>query len=67
MHSMEALEWILRCAERLREHWPRADGLELAATARDLWMVPRWRELNPELAAVEWLKLGVLAEDRGQR
>lgn len=24
-------------------------------------MVPRWRELEPEVAAVEWLKLGVLA------
>ncbi len=40
-----------------------ASGLGITASARDLWMAPCWRILELEVAAVEWLKLGVLGVD----
>lgn len=59
---MNTLEWIFRCATRLHEQWPRADEVELADTARDLWLEPRWREMEPEVAAVQWLRQGIPSE-----
>jgi hypothetical protein len=56
---MDTLEWIYRCAKRLREQWPHADAVELADAARDLWLQPRWQTLEPEVAAVEWLRQGI--------
>lgn len=61
---MDVLDWLHRCAARLGEQWPRADGIELADTARDLWLEPRWRGLGPESAAVEWLRQGIPEGDR---
>ncbi|RZT93723.1 hypothetical protein EV670_3276 [Rivibacter subsaxonicus] len=56
---MDTLEWIFRCAMRLREQWPRADEVELADTARDLSLQEHLRALEPEDAAVAWLRQGI--------
>lgn len=56
---MEALEWITRCSARLAQQWPRADGAELDDTALDLWQVDHWRDMEPEVAALAWIRLGI--------
>lgn len=58
---MDPTQWVSRCADRLRRQWPHAMTEELEAAARDLLADPKWREMEPEQAAVEWLRLGVLA------
>lgn len=59
---MDSLAWIFRCAARLGEQWPRADAGELADTARELWGQARWQVMEPEVAAVEWLRQGFPSE-----
>ena len=56
---MEASQWIARCALRLREEWTRPAGADLAEAAAELWEQARWREMEPEAAAVAWLRLGI--------
>ena len=56
---MEALEWITRCSARLAQQWPRANAADLDDTALDLWQEARWREQEPEAAALAWLRQGI--------
>ena len=56
---MEPLEWITRCSARLAQQWPRANAADLDDAALDLWQVERWREMEPEEAALTWLRLGI--------
>lgn len=51
--------WVARCALRLREEWPRLAGSDLAEVAEQIWTDARWRELEPETAAVQWLRQGI--------
>ncbi|UUX94448.1 hypothetical protein [Aquabacterium sp. J223] len=60
---MDEVEWIARCAGRLQAQWPRADRDALVDAAAELCAETRWRRLAPEVAAVAWLRLGVLAPD----
>jgi hypothetical protein len=69
---MDDVEWIARCAGRLQAQWPRAERDALLDAAAELHAEGRWRRLAPEVAAVAWLRLGVLAPDlplasRGER
>ena len=57
--GMETSQWIARCALRLREEWPRPAGADLAEAAAELWEQNRWREMEPEVAAAAWLRLGI--------
>jgi hypothetical protein len=59
---LHAGEWIDRCSGRLQEHWRTVEPQQLDDVAIDLWHEPRWRQMEPELAATKWLKLGVLAQ-----
>ena len=61
MQALHASEWIDRCSKRLQEHWRTVEPAQLDDVAIELWGVPRWRALEPEQAALEWLKQGVLA------
>jgi hypothetical protein len=61
MQQLHASEWIDRCSKRLQEHWRTVEPEQLDDVAIDLWSDPYWRAMAPESAAVEWLKLGVLA------
>jgi hypothetical protein len=57
---MEQTEWVTRCAGRLREHWRHAAQDELIAAAQELYAQAKWRRFGPEVAAVAWLRLGVM-------
>ncbi len=61
MAALPAGEWIDRCAARLQAHWRSVEPARLDDLAVELWNDPRWNALEPEAAAVEWLKQGVLA------
>jgi hypothetical protein len=64
MTVMEANEWIARCSARLHAQWPRLDQGMRDEAAADLWRDERWRQMEPEVAAVEWLGQGVLTSER---
>lgn len=53
--------WISRCASRLQEQWPTAPEDQLRDTAAELLASEKWRRFAPEVAAVAWLRQGVLA------
>ena len=57
---MTAEEWVWRCAQRLRQRWPSPSIADLEEVAARLWQEQSWRELEPEEAAVRWLRLGAL-------
>lgn len=60
MTRTDPADWIRRCAHRLYEQWPRADREDLEDTAKDLLSTEKWCRLRPEVAAVAWLRQGVL-------
>ena len=60
MTPTDPADWIRRCADRLCEQWPRADREDLEDAAMDLLGTEKWRRLRPEVAAVAWLRQGVL-------
>lgn len=60
MTPTDPADWVRRCADRLYEQWPRADREILEDTAMDLLGAEKWRRLSPEVAAVAWLRQGVL-------
>jgi hypothetical protein len=60
MQELHASEWIDRCSLRLQEQWRSVEPAQLDDVAIELWNDPRWRCMAPELAAVAWLKQGVL-------
>ena len=49
------VQWVARCARRLRERWPHADPTSLEEAAVELWNVAAWRALAPAEAASRWL------------
>jgi hypothetical protein len=53
------ITWVARCAERLREQWPRADATSLEEAARELWADESLRVLGPVKAAERWLRRGL--------
>ena len=50
------VEWVARCARRLRRHWPHADVASLEEAATDLWRIDWLREMSAEAAAELWLE-----------
>jgi hypothetical protein len=50
------VQWLARCANRLREEWPRADVISIEEAALELWGAERLRELPGEEAAALWLR-----------
>lgn len=61
MQDLTAPEWIARCSSRLQEQWPRLPRVDTDHMASALWADARWREMEPEAAALAWLRQGVLA------
>lgn len=59
---MDAVTWQARCAARLRVQWPRLQASDTDEAAAELWRDEKLREMEPEHAAVEWLRRGVLAD-----
>ena len=56
---MNNVEWTLRCAERLHEQWPRVDRSDLEHLADALQAEDRWKWMEPQDAAVQWLSQGI--------
>lgn len=56
---MDEQEWVVRCSARLHAQWPRVDRKQRDEAAEELWRDDRWRHLDPEQAAVEWLRQGI--------
>ena len=56
---METNEWVARCSARLHAQWPRLLREERDEVAADLHADGRWRRLEPECAAAEWLQQGI--------
>lgn len=56
---MTTEEWIYRCSLRLHQQWPSLSVADMDDVARELVAEPRWRDLAPDVAAVEWLRQGI--------
>lgn len=56
MEDMPANLWIAACAQRLQQQWRTVDPLDLEEVARDLWRDARLQAMQPDEAAVDWLK-----------
>ena len=54
--------WIARCSARLLQHWPTIDPTRLDDVALELRKDEELRALEPEEAALTWLRRGVLAD-----
>ncbi len=65
MQQPSVNEWIVRCAQRLGGQWRTVDPALLEDVAVDLLREPRLRALEPEDAAVWWLRQGVLDTSGG--
>ena len=50
------VQWMARCAKRLRQQWPRADAAAIDETAQELWSAEWLREMPGEEAAELWLR-----------
>jgi len=61
---METQEWVIRCSVRLHAQWPRLQRVQLDEVASDIWNDLRWREMEPENAAVKWLSQGIPVRSR---
>lgn len=54
-------EWVARCSARLHAQWPRVPREQRDEMAAQLWTTPHWQAMDPETAAVEWLRQGIPA------
>ncbi len=55
-HNLVDVQWLARCANRLRKQWPRADLPSIEETALELWSAEWLREMSGEEAAEIWLR-----------
>lgn len=51
--------WIARCSARLQQRWRSIDPQRLDDLALELMREERWRRMEPEAAAVAWLRQGI--------
>jgi hypothetical protein len=56
---MDQVEWRVRCSARLHAHWLRLAREQRDEVAAELWAQPRWQDMEPESAVVEWLRLDI--------
>jgi hypothetical protein len=59
---MDANEWVARCSARLHAQWPRLQREQRDEVAAEIRRDSRWQQLEPEQAAVQWLRQGIPAE-----
>jgi hypothetical protein len=59
MEQEREVEWVARCARRLRRQWHTLDLASLEDAARELWRDETLRTRTPEDAAAEWLRRGI--------
>jgi hypothetical protein len=56
---MDRQEWVARCSARLHAQWPRLQREQRDEVATEIQNDSRWQQLEPERAAVEWLRQGI--------
>lgn len=56
---MDAHEWVARCSARLHAQWPRLLREQRDEVAAEIHGDRDWQQLEPERAAVEWLRQGI--------
>ena len=56
---MDKREWLTRCSARLHAQWPRLRREQRDEVASEIQSDSRWQRLEPEAAAVEWLRQGM--------
>ena len=61
--DMDIREWTIRCAARLQAQWPRLQQM-CDEVATSLWNEPRWQQMEPEVAVVEWLQQAIPVRGR---
>ena len=59
---MNSNEWVARCSARLHAQWPRLQREQRDEVASEIQSDSRWQQLEPECAAVEWLRQGMPVE-----
>ena len=59
MEDGRQVEWVARCAHRLREHWRTVAVQSLEEVANELWLNSELSRMPPEDAAVAWLCRGI--------
>ena len=52
-------DWISLCSARLQKQWPTVDPTRLDDLAIDLSRDALLRAMDPERAAVDWLRQGI--------
>ena len=57
--EMNPHEWTWRCAESLHEQWPRVDRVDVEHMAEALHREERWKAMEPQKAAEQWLQQGI--------
>ena len=55
MEALRPSEWIVQCADRLRERWQTVDAAQLEEVAVEIWRNDQLRSMSPADAAVYWL------------
>ena len=55
-NHLAEVQWLARCANRLRHEWPRADIASIDETALELWALEQLRQMPGEEAAALWLR-----------
>ena len=56
---MNADEWTFKFARQLHEQWPCVDHSDLEHLAEALLCEDRWKDMEPTVAAVQWLRQGI--------
>lgn len=59
---MNKHEWTWKFAERLHKQWPRVDRVDVKNAAESLHHEERWRSMELQQAAQEWLRQGMPTE-----
>jgi len=59
VEDVRQVEWVARCAHRLREHWRTVAVQSLEEVANELWLNSELSRMPPEDAAVAWLCRGI--------
>lgn len=62
--EMNASEWVARCSARLHAQWPRLHRDQRDEVASELLHDSRWQHLEPEQAAVDWLRQGIPGDEK---
>lgn len=62
--AMNGSEWVARCSARLHAQWPRLHRDQRDEVAYELLRDSRWQHLEPEQAAVDWLRQGIPGHEK---